>query len=511
MVNFPFVPLWTIGHPLRILLSSQWLTALVDRLFREVKPMKTTSSVINFNPAVELKSEYSCERLITIVFLLLVSMLSENAALRKKIEALTAKGNEDSKNSDRPPSTNSPFKKKPSDPEKKGKPGASKGHPGHRQVLLTPQVIVPVKPERCKCGNTHFPVTHPFYTHQSIELPPIQMKVTHFVLHEGTCPRCGRLNKAQVPHEHESGYGPRLTALIAEMSGCHGNSRGSVQTFLRSVFGLSISRGAIQRVIDRTSEAIKPLYEAIGQVARQAKVNYVDETPWFQNGVLMWLWVMVNPSVAFFKVQTSRSKEAFKALVDNWAGILVSDGYGAYRNWVNAQQACLAHLIRRATGLSQRHDPELAWFGRRTLAELQRLISWAHAPPTKGEASMWYARMVHLIARYRGRKDDGGRFARHLQKLMGDLWLFLLEDGVEPTNNRAERALRFAVIWRRLMQGTSSEKGDRWVERILSVKETCRLKGMSTFDVLVDAVTCYFKGQAPDVSWVNQSAQQQAL
>ena len=264
--------------------------------------------------------------------------------------------------------------------------------------------------------------------------------------------------------------------------------------FVKSVLGVAISRGAIQRAIDRTSEAIKPLYEAIGQAARQAKVNYIDETPWYQNGILMWLWVMVNPSVAFFKILTSRSKEAFQALVDKWAGILVSDGYGVYRNWVNAQQTCLAHLMRRAKGLAEETDRDLAWFGQRILSELQRLIAWAHAPPTKGEASMWYARMVHLIARYRVRKDDAGKFARHLEKLMGDLWLFLIEDGVEPTNNRAERALRFAVIWRKMMQGTSSEKGDRWVERILSVKQTCRLRGMPTFDVLVDAVTSLFQG-----------------
>jgi transposase len=124
---------------------------------------------------------------------------------------------------------------------------------------------------------------------------------------------------------------------------------------------------------------------------------------------------------------------------------------------------------------------------------------------------MWYARMVHLIARHRVRKDAAGKFARHLERLMGDLWLFLLEDGVEPTNNRAERALRFAVSWRKLMQGTSSEKGDRWVERILSVKQTCRLRNVSTFDVLVDAVASYFKGQEPDVYWINQPGQHQSL
>lgn len=224
----------------------------------------------------------------------------------------------------------------------------------------------------------------------------------------------------------------------------------------------------------------------------------------------MWLWVMASPHVAFFKILTSRSKEAFKTLVDKWAGILVSDGYAVYRNWVNRQQTCLAHLIRRAKGLMGRQDPELAKFGQRVFSELQRLIAWANAPPTKGEASVWYARMVHLIAQHRAREDKAGTFARHLEKLMGQLWLFLIEEGVEPTNNRAERALRFAVLWRKMMQGTSSDKGDRWVERILSVKETCRLTGKSTSDVLVDALTCYFNAKQPDVSWINTPGQDQS-
>jgi transposase len=225
----------------------------------------------------------------------------------------------------------------------------------------------------------------------------------------------------------------------------------------------------------------------------------------------MWLWVMVNPSVAFFKIMTSRSKETLHALVDKWAGLLVSDGYAVYLDWLNEQQAWLGHLIRRAKGVSQRGDRDLVWFGERVLSELQRLIAWAHTLPTKGEASMWYARLTHLLAQYRDRKGDAGKFARHLEKLMDHLWLFLIEDRVEPTNNRAERALGFAVIWRRMMQGTSGEKGDRWVERILSIKQTCRLRGISTFAVLVDAIACHFYGQQPDRSWIDQSGQHQAV
>src|SRR5262249_22154227 len=162
------------------------------------------------------------------------------------------------------------------------------------------------------------------------ELPEIRMAVTHVVLHETRWPRCGRLLKAEMPTQYRYGYGPRLTALIGELSGGQRDSRTAVQQFCSSVLGVSVSRGAMQRAVDRVSQAITPHYEAIAAQARRATVNYIDETTWYQHGVLAWLWVMVNTTVALFTVQASRSQAAFEALIERWAGILVSDGYVVY-------------------------------------------------------------------------------------------------------------------------------------------------------------------------------------
>jgi transposase len=359
-----------------------------------------------------------------------------------------------------------------------------------------------VKPPACACGQTGFPDTRPYYTHQVIELPAITMLVRHFVLHEACCPQRGRVTKARVPLPVSSGYGPRFTALLGELSGSQRSSRSAVQEFCRSVLGVPISQGAIQRAVERVSEALRPHYEAMAAEARRAPVNYIDETGWYQHGGLAWLWVMVNTTVAFFKVQASRDTRAFAVLVASWAGILVSDGYKVYQHWVHGRQACLAHLLRRARGLAERQEPEVAWFGRRGMTELQRLVHWAQAPPTVGAVQTWYARLVHLLQQYRCRKDEAGTLARTLERELSALWTFIVEEGVDPTNNKAERALRFAVLWRKMMQGTYNEKGDRWVERILSVRETCRLRGWPTFPVLVEAVTCSFNGQHPDLSWI---------
>jgi transposase len=304
----------------------------------------------------------------------LLTIIQQQAA---QIAALEARVSQHSSNSDRPPSSDPPYAKRTARAGAQGRPGAKPGHSGHRQALLAPTEVIEVTPDACACGQQEFPATTPYYTHQVIELPEIQMAVTHVVVHKAHCPRCGRLIKAELPAEYSYGYGPRFTALIGELSGPQRDSRSAVQEFCTSVLGVPISRGAIQRCVDRVSQAIRPHYEAIAEEARVAKVNYVDETAWYQHGVLTWLWVMVNTTVAFFKVQASRSTEAFEALVTHWAGILVSDGYGVYCQWVHARQTCLAHLIRRARGLSERHDPELAWFGRRVMAELQRLLSFA--------------------------------------------------------------------------------------------------------------------------------------
>ena len=429
-------------------------------------------------------------------------LVETNAALQKRVEELEKRLNKNSSNSDRPPSSDNPYKnkdKKEKAPKKKKK----KHRKGVRQQTLEPTEVKILRPEACSCGNTEFE-TEPYYIHQVIELPEIEMEVTHFVLHKGECPCCGKINKAVVPKEHRTGFGVRLSSMIAEMTGNQGDSRTIVQNFCSSVLGFHISLGAIQKIIDRAAAAIKPHYDAIGKEARQTSVNHIDETSHRQKGKLEWLWVMASATVAFFMIHPKRSKEAFEALIKDWVGILVSDGYGVYKKWVGSRQTCLAHLIRKAKELSESKDQEIAKCGKWAKAELQRLCQMAHSPPTVGQWQAFYARLIRLITLYEGRKDDAGRFARRIRKEIDSLWTFLIEEGVSPTNNHAERMLRFAVLWRKRSQGTCSEKGDRWVERILSLRQTCRLRSKQTFPVLVDAMTAYFKEQSPDLTWISQ-------
>ena len=433
------------------------------------------------------------------------TLQDELTRLRECVEALEARLKANSTTSHRPSSSDSPYKKPrqrtPASTPRKA--GGKPGHAGHRQVLLPPTAVHDLRPERCPCGNTTFTAMRPYYTHQVLELPPIELEVQHFVLHQGWCAVCGIEHKAQVPPEHATGYGPRFSALMGELAGTYGNGRRMVQTFCASVLQVPISLGAIQKVLDRVTQALDPYYVVIAKQARQAAVNYIDETPWYCLNRLEWLWVMASERVAFYMIHPRRSKEAFAALIDDWAGLLVSDGYGVYQHWVAARQTCLAHLIRTARSLAERQNPALAACGAWALAELQRLCHMAKAPPTGGEWRAWYARLCKLIEQYHDHADEAGRFARRLLREMDSLWVFLAHHGVEPTNNRAERALRCGVLWRKRSLGTASTKGNRWVERILSLKETCRLHARATYAVLVDAVSSFFHGQQPDFSWIN--------
>lgn len=421
----------------------------------------------------------------------------EFLSLLKRVDALEARLNCDSSNSNRPPSTDSAAKKR-----ERRKPGAKPGRPGHRQVLLEPTTTISLFPEPCGCGHSSVSNLTTYQTHQAIELPVIRPVVTHWRLHQGQCGACGKLHKASLPPDQTTGFGPRLTAFVGEMSGIVNVSRSAVQDLCASVFSIPLSKGAIQKMINRVSEALVPHYEAIGRVARAAPVNHLDETSWLTQGVKHWLWVMTNPLVAYFQIHSPRSQAAFEQLIADWQGTLVSDDYGVYQSWKGLRQTCLAHLIRTAKGLAEHLESGIAAFGRRIRDELQRLCHMSTERPTVGQWRAWYARFRHLISCATARLDKAGTFARRLDREQEALWLFLALPGISPTNNAAERAHRFGVIWRKRTRGTYSEKGNRWVERVLSFRQTCRIRGRPTFPLLMEAVRCRFKGTAPDLRWI---------
>jgi len=426
--------------------------------------------------------------------------------VEKRVEKLEVSNQKNSKNSSKPPASDNPYNKpkRKQKTKSKRKKGGQKGHPGRSQQLLDPTRVYNLLPDKCQCGCSDFKNVRmiPFYTHQHVELPQIQMDIGHYVLHKCTCPDCAQTAKAVLPQGEKTGYGPRMCAFIAELSGIKAMSRKDVSGFCESVLGISIATGTIQKIIDRTSEAIAPAYQKIGQEARSAYCNYIDETSWFNENELNWLWAMVNDQVAFYRIDPNRSKRAFKELIEDWRGILISDSYGLYRNWIDGRQTCLAHLIRKAVGLSERRKRSINLFGQVMTGLLRKLVSFAHERPSPKIWNEFYVHLLCTLKLFEDEKNDAGTLARQMLRELDSLWTFLDRPGVEPTNNRAERALRFGVLWRKRSLGTQSEKGNRWVERILSLKETCRLRSMPTFPVLVDLLEACFSRRSPDIAWI---------
>lgn len=423
----------------------------------------------------------------------------------KRIEKLEVQKNKNSHNSSKPPSSDPPFNKQKRKKSKSNrKPGGQKGHPGHRQELLSPNKTENVMPERCSCGSHSMNLNslQLFHTHQHIELPKIEMDITHFALYEGECSQCGKIVKAEVPEKFRTGYGPRFSAFIAELSGIKAMSRRNVQQLVDSFLDIRIATGTIQKIIDRASEAIASTYERIGQVARTSECNFIDETSWFKKHDLQWLWVMVNTLVAFFRIDPKRSKQAFLELIADWKGILISDGYGLYCKWIHGRQTCLAHLIRKAKALTESKKLNEKRGGKLIGTHLKTLIDFSKNKPPPKKWERFYNSLLLTLSLFEDDRDDAGRLARQMVRELDALWTFLEHEGVEPTNNRAERSLRFGVLWRKCSLGTQSDKGNRWVERILSLKETCRLRGKATFPALVDCLECYFTGTSPDLSWI---------
>jgi transposase len=162
----------------------------------------------------------------------------------------------------------------------------------------------------------------------------------------------------------------------------------------------------------------------------------------------------------------------------------------------------LGPFIRKAKGLSEKKDDSIRQFGQSISKELRLLCHWAKKPPDEKQWTNFYLRLLLLLILHEGADNDAGKLARSIGGQLESLWVFLENDGVEPTNNQSERALRFAVLWRKWSYGTQSDKGNRWVERILSVKQTSRMRGLPVFPILVNAMESYFKEQSPDLSWV---------
>ena len=443
-----------------------------------------------------------------------IQTLTERVARQdERIAQLERRLNRSSRNSSKPPSADSP-----GTPPRRGKDasgrsqGAQPGHEGHGRPLLPAWAVDRVIehwPDRCGCGHAFAPdervaVGEPVRW-QVEELPVISVQVTEHQCHRVHCPGCGKHRRAELPGEvAQSAFGPRFQAAVATLSTRNRISRRDVVECCEQLFSSRISAGTVEAILGRTAQAlVKPHADLLGALRGAGAVN-MDETGWRTAGQRRALWGIFDQRHAYLQIAPDRHEDHARQLLAETNAIVTSDRWWAYSHLpLTRRQLCWAHLRRdfaaHAEGLAAEKE-----FGEHGLALCERVFwVWEVFGHTsdRHELKLTIRRLGRefkpIISRYaskRARNKYCRGMARNLIKAWPALWTFATHDGVQPTNNHAERALRGAVIYRKLSLGSQSEGGERRIERLLSAHTTCRLQGRSLFVYLTDALTAHARG-----------------
>jgi transposase len=423
--------------------------------------------------------------------------------LQTEVAKLRERVNKNSRNSSKPPSSDPPQMPRYSKPEPSGeKKGGQKGHHGHGRKLKGPgevSRIVKSLPTVCQeCGALLLGEDPHPERHQVSEVPKIVPEIVEYQRHTLHCADCGAQNRAEWPQDMPRGsFGERLQGLIGYLSGRFGVSQRDLAEMLETIFQVDVSLGSIPAQEQRVSQALKqPVEAAQKYVQTQSAVN-LDETGWHELMKPVWLWVCSTPRVTVFRIFQGRGGSGAEELLGkNFSGTVGSDRYSAYNGRdPRHRQVCWAHLKRDFQAWVERGG-ESAVIGRMLLACLKRFFGlWHHVRDGTLARADFQGLMQPIRAEVGSLLEVGTwldhretrRTCQNILKVQQALWTFVDQEGVEPTNNAAERALRRGVIWRRRSYGTQSAHGSLFVERILSTVMTLRQQKRDVLDYLAEA------------------------
>jgi transposase len=436
------------------------------------------------------------------------------------IEELRRQVNRNSGNSSMSPSSDRPLpraerRRRAREAYKRSmrKTGGQPGHRGKTRELVESERVdrrFEHPPERCGCGylfdGGEVRIGDPV-VHQQYELPPITPLVCEHVRLRLCCPECGRPVLAELPGPALSGYGPRLEAHIAMLAGVFRLSHDQVRQVVTEVFGIPSCKGTIDNTLARINAILADPWAELREAVRKAETVHLDETTWRLKGAQQWLWVAASSLAACYRIDPSRSQRAAKALIgEDFGGFAVTDRYAGYHFLdILQQQLCWAHVIRQLVEISERdgvtgrRGQQLVELARKVIATHREYLEHGHQPAWLAEQLAPLREQIRTLLEQcaAGRHERTANFAAGLLDEYDALWTFadVPDAGIDPTNNTAERAMRHPVLMRRIQGGSQSTRGNRWVERIQSVRETCRLQDRRILDWLIDAATAAHHGQ----------------
>jgi transposase len=393
------------------------------------------------------------------------------------------------------------------------KPGGQPGHPPHLKQLLPPQRItttVPLLPMRCTRCHTPLPVERgpedPEPSRfQVAELPDLKAKVTEYQRHSRTCLCCGQVNQAPLPENFPThSIAPGLAALMAYLVGACGLSKRRVEEVVETVFEVPVALGTVAKLEQEMSVALEPAHQEALAAVQQASVKHLDETGWKKAGHKRWLWVAATTNVVVFLIHRLRNAAVVLLLVGRTLqGILCSDRWRAYDGMPLLQrQICWAHLKRNWEKLRERGGPAQRIADGCLVIKDQVFEQWhlfRGGGLTRGQLDDRMAPLaLELLAvLQRGTRSRDGKTARFCNRVLDvypALWTFVVVEGVEPTNNHAERVQRLAVLYRKNCFGCHSNSGCRFVERLLTVVQTLRLQQRPVLQYLKETLIAHRTG-----------------
>jgi transposase len=445
----------------------------------------------------------------------------------ERLARLEAQLRQDSRSSSKPPSSDPPKTRAQRRAEarakakelmrREGERRSAGGQSGHRGAgrALKPEdqvdEIVDHYPDACGgCGRRFAPdqrrSSGQFGRHQVAELPPISVRWTEHRTHQLRCRHCRGRTSARLPALIGAcAFGPRLQAAIVTLTGRHRISRRGITELARDLFGVTLSTGSADAICQRASEALAGPHTQLHDCVLDQRAVHVDETGWRTGGEGRALWTASTPAAAFFQIAEHCNRDQFNALIGPYAGIVVSDRWNGYAHLdPNQRQVCWSHLQRdfrrHADGLGEQKT-----FGEQGFPLTHQVFAaWRAYQHEHHDRDRLQAEIAPIQTQLRQLLEDASpksrrnrwhrQFANNLLKIWPALWTFTTVDGVEPTNNPAERALRGPVIHRKLSLGTQSDAGERFAERVLSAATTCRLQGRSLFTYLSDLITAHNRG-----------------
>ena len=447
----------------------------------------------------------------------ILSLIAHVQRLEAEIATLRERVNRNSGNSSQPPSSDGPevprkSRKRTGSGRKRG---GQKGHKGTTRKLVPVEQakeMHDIKPDVCRrCGHELAGEDAKPHRHQVTEIPPVVAEVTEYRLHTLTCLECGIETRVELPAGVPQGaFGPRLQAMVSLLSGQYHLSKRETAEVIADFFKADVSLGSVPTLEQRTSEAIrKPVEEAREYVQAQPVVN-VDETGWREANQRAWLWVAATALVSVFLIRQSRGgKVAREILSETFRGIVGSDRWSAY-NWLSTllRQLCWAHLLRDFQKFVERGG-ESQSIGEALLAQAELMFQWWHKVRDGTMDRATFQEQMQAVQDQVGKLLRQGTSCNHnktagtcrdILKREEALWTFVRVEGVEPTNNLAERQVRSGVLWRKSSFGTQSETGSRFAERIMTVVATLKQQHRNVLDYLTEACDAANWGkQAPSL------------